>query len=319
GEVLLPPRQPGLPRLRDGLRQGGRLHLLRPPLPGGRARAGPQRGRDRLQPLGHGGRALRVPLEAGAAGARGGQRLLRGRHQPRGARGSLEDRRGLRPELLLRSPRPVRGRGPARQGRGGGGRPEPRPDRGGALHLAVLPRPPARRLRGPGAAVSTRAARTEGAGTYRNFIGGAWVDADSSRTVPNLNPADTREVLGWIPLSSAEDAKRAVAAAKAAFPAWRDTPSPVRGRILFEAWRIMEAEQEQLARGLTREEGKTVKEALGEIKRTINVLEYMAGEGRRMPGETLPSELPRNFCYTVRQPLGVIACITPWNFPLCIP
>jgi acyl-CoA reductase-like NAD-dependent aldehyde dehydrogenase len=110
-----------------------------------------------------------------------------------------------------------------------------------------------------------------------------------------------------------------VSAAKAAFPGWRDTPPPVRGRILFEAWRIMEAEQEQLARGLTREEGKTVKEALGEIKRTVNVLEYMAGEGRRMPGETLPSELARNFCYTVRQPLGVVACITPWNFPICIP
>ena len=167
--------------------------------------------------------------------------------------------------------------------------------------------------------MSTRTAKGASVRTYRNFIGGSWVEAETEKTVPNLNPADTREVMGWIPLSSADDAKRAVAAAAAAFPAWRDTPAPVRGRILFEAWRIMEAEQESLARTLTREEGKTVKEAAGEIKRTINVLEYMAGEGRRMPGETLPSELARNFCYTVRQPLGVVACITPWNFPLCIP
>jgi aldehyde dehydrogenase (NAD+) len=154
---------------------------------------------------------------------------------------------------------------------------------------------------------------------YRNYIGGEWVEAEASKTVPNVNPADTRQVLGMVPLSSVDDTRRAVAAARAAFPGWRDTPAPVRGRILFEAWRLMEAEQDQLARLLTREEGKTVKEALGEIKRTVNVLEYMAGEGRRMPGETLPSELPRNFCYTVRQPLGVVACITPWNFPACIP
>jgi alpha-ketoglutaric semialdehyde dehydrogenase len=154
---------------------------------------------------------------------------------------------------------------------------------------------------------------------YRNFVGGDWVEAEAPRTVPNFNPADTREVMGLIPLSSPDDARRAVAAAKAAFPGWRDTPPPVRGRILFEAWRLMEAEQEAIARLLTREEGKTLKESLGELKRTVNVLEYVAGEGRRMPGETLPSELPRNFCYTVRQPLGVVACITPWNFPVCIP
>jgi acyl-CoA reductase-like NAD-dependent aldehyde dehydrogenase len=154
---------------------------------------------------------------------------------------------------------------------------------------------------------------------YRNFIGGEWVASDSPKSVPNLNPADTREVLGSVPLSTAEETQRAVAAAQAAFPAWRDTPAPVRGRILFEAWTLMEKEQDQLAQTLTREEGKTVKESLGEIKRTINILEYIAGEGRRLSGETVPSELPRNFCYTVRQPLGVVAVITPWNFPVAIP
>jgi aldehyde dehydrogenase (NAD+) len=167
--------------------------------------------------------------------------------------------------------------------------------------------------------VSAAAPAAAGGKVYRNFIGGQWVASESPKTVPNLNPADTREVLGMVPLSTVEETRRAVAAAQAAFPAWRDTPAPVRGRILFEAWRILEKEQEELARTLTREEGKTVKESLGEIKRTVNILEYVAGFGRRIAGETLPSELPRNFCYTIRQPLGVVACITPWNFPVAIP
>jgi alpha-ketoglutaric semialdehyde dehydrogenase len=154
---------------------------------------------------------------------------------------------------------------------------------------------------------------------YRNFIGGEWVESSSTRTAVNVNPADTRDVLGLSPLSTADEARAAVDAAQAAFPAWRDTPAPVRGRILFRAWQIMDQEKEQLARLLTREEGKTVKESMGEILRTINVLEYSAAEGRRLAGETLPSELPRNFAYTLRQPLGVVACITPWNFPVAIP
>jgi aldehyde dehydrogenase (NAD+) len=150
-------------------------------------------------------------------------------------------------------------------------------------------------------------------------VDGAWVTSDSPTAVPNLNPADTRDVIGRVPLSTAHEARAAVAAAKAAFPAWRDTPAPVRGRILFDACRLMEREKDDLARRLTREEGKTVKESLGEIQRTINVLEYVAAFGRRLGGETVPSELPRNFCYTIRQPLGVVACITPWNFPVAIP
>jgi aldehyde dehydrogenase (NAD+) len=154
---------------------------------------------------------------------------------------------------------------------------------------------------------------------YRNFIGGEWVESKSTKTALNTNPADTRDVLGIAPLSTADEARAAVDAAQAAFPAWRDTPAPVRGRILFRAWQIMEQEKEPLARLLTREEGKTVKESMGEILRTINVLEYAAAEGRRLAGETLPSELPRNLAYTLRQPLGVVACITPWNFPVAIP
>jgi aldehyde dehydrogenase (NAD+) len=154
---------------------------------------------------------------------------------------------------------------------------------------------------------------------YRNFIAGKWTDSAAGKTTPNLNPADTREVLGHVPMSSAEEARAAVAAARDAFPAWRDTPAPVRGRVLFRAMDIMDREKQELARLLTREEGKTVKEALGEIQRTINILEYIAAEGRRMGGHTVPSELPNNFCYTLRQPVGVVACITPWNFPVAIP
>src|SRR5438128_3903022 len=155
--------------------------------------------------------------------------------------------------------------------------------------------------------------------TYRNFIGGEWVASESGRTTPNLNPADTREVLGLVPLSTADEARRAVDAARAAYAGWRSTPAPKRGAILFKAMAIMDAEKDALARLLTREEGKTVKESLGEIQRTINILEYIAAEGRRLGGQTIPSELPSNFCYTVRQPLGVAVCVTPWNFPVAIP
>jgi aldehyde dehydrogenase (NAD+) len=154
---------------------------------------------------------------------------------------------------------------------------------------------------------------------YRNFIGGEWTASESGKSVANVNPAETHEVLGHVPLSTADEARRAVDAAAAAFPAWRDTPAPVRGSLLFRALAILDKEKEELARTLTREEGKTLKESLGEIQRSINVLEYIAAEGRRMGGQTIPSELPHNFCYTLRHPLGVVACITPWNFPVAIP
>ncbi len=113
--------------------------------------------------------------------------------------------------------------------------------------------------------------------------------------------------------------KEAIAAAKAAFPAWRETPAPNRGKILFNATRLMQEQKENLARLLTREEGKSLKDSLGEVQRAINITEFMAGEARRLNGETLTSELPKNFSYTIRQPLGVVGAITPWNFPVAIP
>ncbi len=154
---------------------------------------------------------------------------------------------------------------------------------------------------------------------YPNYVDGAWRDSTAERVVANVNPADTHEVLGHVPLSTADEARAAVDAAARAFPAWRDTPAPLRGAALFRAVAILDREKEDLSRLLSREEGKTFKEAMGEVQRSLNILEYTAAEGRRSGGQTVPSELPNNFCYTVRHPVGVVACITPWNFPVAIP
>jgi len=155
--------------------------------------------------------------------------------------------------------------------------------------------------------------------TYRNFINGEWVESASSKTVENINPANTDDVIGAVRLATREEARRAVESASEAFRAWRATPAPARGRIVARAARLMEDDKENLARLLTREEGKTVAEARGELQRSINVAEFVAGESRRMNGETIPSELPSNFAYTIRQPHGVVAVVTPWNFPVAIP
>jgi aldehyde dehydrogenase (NAD+) len=133
------------------------------------------------------------------------------------------------------------------------------------------------------------------------------------------NPADLRELIGHASLSTREEVREAVAAAERAFPAWRQQPAPARGRILLKAARLLEEQKEDLALLLTREEGKTLAESRGELARAINTVEFIAGEARRLKGETIPSELPHNFAYTVRQPLGVVGLITPWNFPFAVP
>lgn len=153
----------------------------------------------------------------------------------------------------------------------------------------------------------------------KNFINGKWVESKATRTSERRNPANLDEVVGLVPLSSREETRAAIAAAKAAFAAWRDTPAPVRGRVIAKAAILMEQQKDELARILTREEGKTFKDSLGEVMKSVNILEFMAGESRRIGGETVPSELPKNFAYTVKQPLGVVAVITPWNFPVSIP
>ncbi len=154
---------------------------------------------------------------------------------------------------------------------------------------------------------------------YKNFINGQWVESSSERTVPNINPACTDDVIGTVKLATRHEAKMAVEFAWENFKRWRDTPAPQRGKIVARAARLMEDHKEELAQILTREEGKTIAESRGELHRSINVAEFCAGESRRMNGETIQSELPANFAYTIKQPLGVVACITPWNFPVAIP
>ena len=154
---------------------------------------------------------------------------------------------------------------------------------------------------------------------YRNFINGEWVESESSRTVENINPANTDDVLGTIRQATRDEARRAVEAASEAFREWRATPAPTRGKIVAKAARLMEDNKEELSQLLTREEGKTIAESRGELQRSINVAEFCAGESRRMNGETIQSELPSNFAYTIKQSLGVVACVTPWNFPVAIP
>lgn len=155
--------------------------------------------------------------------------------------------------------------------------------------------------------------------TYKSFVAGKWMNSASGKTVPNINPANTNDVIGHTELCTADEARSAVEAAYAAFRDWKRTPAPQRGKIVAKAARLMEERKEELAAKLTREEGKTLAEARGELTRAINVAEFCAGESRRMNGETIPSELPANFAYTIKEPHGVVACITPWNFPIAIP
>jgi aldehyde dehydrogenase (NAD+) len=154
--------------------------------------------------------------------------------------------------------------------------------------------------------------------TINNYIAGEWRESPARR-IADRNPADATEVLGEAPASSAEEAASACEAAARAFEGWRATPAPKRGQLLYAAQRRMEARRQELAEILTREEGKTISESLGEIQRAINVIEFFAGEARRITGETIPSELPHNFCYTLKQPVGPVAVVTPWNFPVAIP
>src|SRR4051794_22010660 len=149
-----------------------------------------------------------------------------------------------------------------------------------------------------------------------NLINGEWVRAQ--KTQKNLNPANG-EAIGEVVVSGREEAMAAVAAAKAALPAWKKTPAPRRAEILAKAALEMARRKEELARALTSEEGKSYGESLGEVQKAINNIEFQSGEGRRLNGETVPSELPSTFCWTQREALGVVALVTPWNFPVAIP
>lgn len=155
--------------------------------------------------------------------------------------------------------------------------------------------------------------------SYRNLIGGKWTDAETKKTIESINPADTDDVVGLVPASTSADVDRAVEAAKRAYPEWRATPAPKRGEILFRAAEILKARKDVLGRLVTREMGKILPEGLGDVQEAIDMAYYMAGEGRRLSGETVPSELPDKDCKSIRVPIGVFALITPWNFPIAIP
>jgi acyl-CoA reductase-like NAD-dependent aldehyde dehydrogenase len=154
---------------------------------------------------------------------------------------------------------------------------------------------------------------------YLNLIAGQWQASVTGRTFENRNPADTEDLVGTFPESSAEDVAAAVAAARAAQPTWAAMPAPKRGDVLYRAANLLEARADAIAREMTREEGKTLPEARGEVGRTINILRYYGGEGARLYGRVIPSERDRVFMHTLRAPLGVVGAITPWNFPIAIP
>jgi aldehyde dehydrogenase (NAD+) len=154
--------------------------------------------------------------------------------------------------------------------------------------------------------------------TFHNFIGGRWVPARSGRTFANSNPANG-EVLGEFSASGPEDVNGAVEAAAGAYPAWRLTPAPRRAEIVFRAGEIMRARKQDLARAMTREMGKVLAEAGGDVQEGIDMAFHAAGEGRRMHGVTTPSEMPDKWAMSVRVPIGVVGVITPWNFPFAIP
>jgi alpha-ketoglutaric semialdehyde dehydrogenase len=154
---------------------------------------------------------------------------------------------------------------------------------------------------------------------FKNYINGEWVEARSGKAIENRNPANTDELIGMFPASGAEDVEAAVAAAKTAYKKWRLVPAPKRAEILFHAAEILVARKEDYAREMTREMGKVLAEARGDVQEAIDMTYLMAGEGRRQFGHTAPSELPNKFAMAVRASVGVAGLITPWNFPMAIP
>lgn len=153
---------------------------------------------------------------------------------------------------------------------------------------------------------------------YQNYINGEWVPSHTGEGMESINPA-TGEVIGTAPRSDEQDVEAAVAAARKAFEKWRLTPAPRRGETLFEIGHLLKERKQELGEFLTTEMGKVLPEALGDVQEAIDMAFYMGGEGRRLLGATVPSELPNKFAMATRDPVGVVGIITPWNFPIAIP
>lgn len=155
--------------------------------------------------------------------------------------------------------------------------------------------------------------------TYSNFIGGEWVAPSTGQYFDNLNPADTRDVVGQFPLSGTADVERAVKSAQKGFAQWRATPAPLRGDVLRRVGDLMAARKEEIAELMTREMGKPLAETRGDVQEGIDTAYYAATEGRRLFGHTVPSELRNKWAMSFRRPIGVCGLITPFNFPMAIP
>lgn len=155
--------------------------------------------------------------------------------------------------------------------------------------------------------------------TYHNYIAGEWVKSSSGEWFDNVNPADTTDIVGRFPKSNADDVNAAVAAAKAAATKWRQTPAPKRAELLFTLAEIIRDNKQRYTEEMTREMGKVVKEAGGDVQEAIDCTYYTAGEGRRLHGFTTPAEMKNKFAMCVRQPVGLCGLITPFNFPMAIP
>ncbi len=152
-----------------------------------------------------------------------------------------------------------------------------------------------------------------------NFIDGKWINGVDGKTFKSINPADIADIVGIIPRSGQKDVDMAVSAARKAYEKWRLTPAPRRGEIILRAVEILAGRKQELGELVTREMGKILPEGLGDVQEAIDMAYYMGGEGRRLSGETVPSELPNKDCKSIRVPIGVFAMITPWNFPTAIP
>src|SRR5438067_12673405 len=154
---------------------------------------------------------------------------------------------------------------------------------------------------------------------YQNFIAGEWRGSPSGKTFSSTNPANTNEVVGHFQQSTLADLEEAVAAARKAQPAWAVVPAPERGEILLRTALLLEQHKEEFVALMTREMGKVLKETRGDVQTAIDVARFMAGEGRQAHGETIPSAMHNKFNMTIRQPMGIVGIITPWNFPMAIP
>jgi alpha-ketoglutaric semialdehyde dehydrogenase len=154
---------------------------------------------------------------------------------------------------------------------------------------------------------------------FKNFINGEWIAPTGGKTHLNHNPANTAEIVGEFPLSSPSDIDAAVSAAREAYKTWRLVPAPKRAEILFRVAELLVKRKAEFSRDMTLEMGKVLAETRGDVQEAIDMTYYMAGEGRRLFGQTTPSELPNKFAMSVRQSIGVCGLITPWNFPMAIP